>query len=394
MEIRDYEYVLVPNILAGYKCSSSGECCKSKWRIDIDSISYEKTKEELNNIGEDIEEYIGQSDKGDYVTKFANGYCKFITNEKLCRIHRDFGWECLSDTCKVYPRILKLTSRGLEMGLVFSCRSSAKLLLKEEDFEIIKVKKEDLFIMKPGNVAFIIPENNIPSSAEYRYFEMENFMMDILKKEDNLGKKVQFLYEKINEFFSSPEIENYDFSKTLEDYPKYKFQKYISKDLNDYIIKTILIKEGRSKAVSNEFINLLKLVRLSGDLEKDKDYLREDSFLLTLEDIEEMKKSWTERDEKVLKNYLLCFIFNKEFYKSNRYAMMKMAMLGGMLKFRILLNKKYLKRDLTDEELIYTIKSHDNDFSHDGEYFNEFYNQKKEAMDIEDYIRKMITILY
>lgn len=393
MEIKDYEYVLVPNILADYKCSSSGECCKSKWKITIDEVAYEKTKKELEKLNENIESYMNE-ENGEYSTKFSNGYCKFITDDKLCRIHRDFGWDCLSDTCKVYPRILKLTPRGMEMSLVFSCRSAAKLLLKEEEFEIRKVKKEDLFIMKPSSIGFIIPENNIPSSPSYRYFELEKFLIDILKEKDNLGKKVQYIYEKVYEFFSLEDIQKYDFEKEIENFKKYRFIKNENTGLNDYIVKTILLKGERSKAVSNEFINLLKLIKLNNDLEKDKDFLRDDSFSLTIENINEMKELWNEKDERVLRNYLLCYIFNKEFYHTKQFAMMKMVMLTGMLKFRILLNKKYLKRELTDEELIYTIKSHDNDFSHDGEFFNQFYNYGKENIDIEDYIRKMITILY
>ena len=119
MEIRDYKYILIPNILAKYQCSASGECCKDKWRIDIDEDSYLKTKTNLDNLNEDINTCIEKIDNS-YITKFSRGYCKFITEEKLCRIHRDFGWECLSNTCKVYPRNLKLTSRGLEISLVFS----------------------------------------------------------------------------------------------------------------------------------------------------------------------------------------------------------------------------------------------------------------------------------
>lgn len=393
MEIREYKYIVVPNILKDYKCSSSGECCKSKWKIDIDSVAYEKTKEKLKEAGENIETYMATTENKEHVTKFANGYCKLITKDKLCRVHKDFGWECLSDTCKVYPRILKLTSRGLEMSLVFSCSSSAKLLLQEKEFEILKVKKEDLFVMRPNNVGFIIPENNIPMSAEYRYFELEEFMMKILKEKDNLGKKVQYIYEKLDEFHSFDDEREYNFEETYKKFRKYKHIKYQQEGLNDYLIKTILSKGERSKGIATEFINMLKIIRLNNDLKLDKDYLREESFVLNLEDVISMRELWTERDDRVLQNYLLCFIFNKDFYYTKQYAFMKMILLAGLLKFKILLNKKYLKRELTDEELIFTIKSHDNDFSHDGEFFNSFYNNR-EDFDIEDYLKKMITILY
>lgn len=393
MEIRDYEYIIVPNILKNYKCSSSGECCKSKWKIDIDNIAYEKTKEKLEEVGENIENYMTTYENKEHVTKFENGYCKLITKDKLCRVHKEFGWECLSDTCKIYPRILKLTSRGLEMGLVFSCSSAAKLLLKEEEFELVKVKKEDLFIMKPSNVSFIIPENNISSSAEYRYFELEEFMLKILKENDNLGKKVQYIYEKLNDFYSLEDKNSYDFMEKFKEFKKYKHIKYQQEGLNDYLIKTILSKGERSKGIATEFINMLKIIKLNSNLKLDRDHLREEAFTLNLEDVISMKSSWTEKDEKVLQNYLLCFVFNKDFYYTKQYALMKMLLLGGLLKFKILLNKKYLKRELTTEELIYTIKSYDNDFSHDSEFFSLFYNNK-EDIDIEDYIKKMITILY
>lgn len=394
MEIRDYEYIVVPNILKDYRCSSSGECCKSKWKIDIDSTAYEKTKEKLQEVGENIEEYIATTDENkEHVTRFANGYCKLITENKLCRVHKEFGWECLSDTCKVYPRILKLTPRGLEMSLVFSCSSSAKLLLKEEEFEVLKVKKEDLFIMNPSNVGFIIPENNIPTSAEYRYFELEEFMIKVLKEKGNLGKKVQYIYEKLDDFHSLDDKSEYDFEEDYKNFRKYRHIKYQQEGLNDYLIKTILTKGERSKGIATEFVNKLKIIRLSNDLKLDKEHLREESFVLNLEDVISMKSLWTERDEKVLQNYILCFIFNKDFYYTKQYAFMKMLLLAGLLKFRILLNKRYLKRELTDDELIFTIKSHDNDFSHDGEFFNTFYNNR-EDLDIENYLKKMITMLY
>lgn len=392
MEIKDYEYVVVPNILRNYKCSSSGECCQNKWRIDIDEIAYNKTKNELEKLSEDIDNYINKNENNQYTTKFARGYCKFITEDKLCRIHRDFGWDCLSDTCKVYPRLLKLTTRGMEMGLVFSCRSSAKLLLTDEKIEIIKVKKEDLFFMKPSTTSFIIPENNLDTVPAYRYYELEEFMIDVMNEKGSISDKFQYLNKKLKELYELEDAKEFDFKRAKEEFKKYKPEKLDGTGVNDIIVRTILAKqEEGAKVVAQEFINLLKLIKLSNDLEKDKDFLRDDSFSLEPQELEELKKLWNKRYDKVLSNYMTCLIFNKDFYYSREFAMMKTLALGGMLKFRILLNTKYMKRELTDDELIYTIKSHDNDFSHGTDFFYNFYNNSKAGVEAFEFISKMLT---
>ena len=395
MEIRNYEYVIIPNILRDYKCSQSGECCQSKWRIDIDETAYNKTKTELEKLNESIETYFNKNEKNEYTAKFANGYCKFITEDRLCRIHRDFGWECLSDTCKVYPRILKLTSRGMEMGMVFSCRSSAKLLLTDKKIEIIKVPKDEFFFMKPSIVSFIIPENNLPSDPAYRYFELEEFLIEVMNKSGDIGKKFQYIDEVLKAYYDEKEIKKFDFKKSIAEYKNYNGAKIKSDKINDMIVKIILYKEEEgAKAVATEFINLLKCSKLNRVLEKDREFLREEGFSLTLDELENLKKAWTSREERVLNNYLICTMFNKDFYYTKDFATMKLLMLGTMLKFRILLYMRYLQRKLNDDELIYAIKSHDNDFSHGSKFFTTFYEKNKMEMDIEEYNRNLMSFLY
>ena len=81
-------------------------------------------------------------------------------------------------------------------------------------------------------------------------------------------------------------------------------------------------------------------------------------------------------------------------YYNAEYFMMKATMLTIFLKFRILLNIKYLGRELTEEELIYTIKSHDEDLAHDSEFFSEFYKTKcEEKVNISDLIKKLLTLI-
>ncbi|MGL5208447.1 flagellin lysine-N-methylase [Cetobacterium sp.] len=394
MEIRDYEYILIPNILEKYKCSMSGECCQSKWRIDIDEQSYLETKKNLENQKEDINTYMEKHESGSYVSKFSNGYCKFITEDKKCRVHKDFGWECLSDTCKIYPRNLKLTSRGMEIGMGFSCRSSAKLLLSKEKFYIKKIKKEDYFFMKPRSVSFIIPENNLKKEIASRYYELEQMAIDILNLDEKLDIKLKYLEKIISELYTV-NIEEYDFKKNVENFKELALNlSDNSENLEDEIVKIILEKQKRSKSVGLYYINLLRIIRLNKNLELDKKILGSDSFTLTSEELKELKEVWNKEYDRILQNYFLCLIFNKEMYYNAEYFMMKATMLTIFLKFRILLNIKYLGRELTEEELIYTIKSHDEDLAHDSEFFSEFYKTKcEEKVNISDLIKKLLTLI-
>lgn len=393
MEIRDYEYILIPNILEKYKCSMSGECCQSKWRIDIDEQSYLETKKNLEKQKEDIDTYMGKHESGAYVSKFANGYCKLITEDKKCRVHQEFGWECLSDTCKIYPRNLKLTSRGMEIGMGFSCRSSAKLLLSKEKFYIKKIKKEDYFFMKPRSVSFIIPENNLKTEISSRYYELEQMAIDILNLDENLYVKLQYLEKLISELYGA-NIEEYDFKESVE-----KFKEFIpsvpnNENLEDEIVRIILEKQKRSKAVGIYYINLLRLIGLNRNLEMDKKILASDSFTLTKSELDELKKVWKEDYNTILQNYFLCLTFNKEMYYNPEYFMMKATILTIFLKFRIMLNTKYLGRELTEAELIYTIKSHDEDLAHDGEFFSEFYKAKcDEKVNISELTKTLLTLI-
>lgn len=395
MEIRDYEYVLIPNILEKYKCSMSGECCQSKWRIDIDEKSYLETKENLEKQKENIDTYIEKQEKGGYVTKFSNGYCKFITDDRKCRIHRDFGWECLSDTCKTYPRNLKLTSRGMEIGMGFSCRSSAKLLFSEEKFYIKRIKKEDYFFMKPRTISFIIPENNLKTEIASRYYELEEMAINILNLDEKLGLKLQYLEKVISELYTV-NIEDYNFNEKIEKFQEYKneYKSNNNENLEDEIVKIILEKQKRSKSVGMYYINLLRIIGLNKNLELDKKILASDSFTLTNKEIAQLKELWNSEYDTILKNYFLCLIFNKDMYYNAEYFMLKATMLTVFLKFRILLNKKYMGKELTKEELIYIIKSHDEDLAHDGEFFSEFYKLKcEEKVNISDLTKKLLTLI-
>ena len=394
MDIKDYRYVLIPNILEKFRCSMCGECCESKWRIDIDEKSYQAVKERLEENKEDVSTYIEQNENGNYVAKFDGKYCKFITDDIKCRIHRDFGWECLSDTCKIYPRNMRLTSRGMEIGLGFSCGSAAKLLLTDEKVSIKKIKKEDYFFMTPRDISFIIPENNLKTAVNSRYYEVEEMAIEILNQEKDLFTKLSYLERILAGLENVADVRECNFKEVIEGLDDFTIENpYTEEYLVDEIIKAIMKKSERSESVAEYYRSLLKITSLSGDIKKDRKFLSWSGYNLYSERLKELKALWNSKWDKILQRYFQCYIFNKEIYDNSEYFMFKTTISMVMIKLRMLLTIKYLGRELTEDEVIAAIKGYENDFSHDGDYFSEYYKQKYENKeDIKEVTRKLLLM--
>lgn len=88
----------------GGTCQNS--CCIG-WVIDWRTEEIDKVKnapgcsEELRALCESKFEPNGDK----YMVKLnEDGRCPFLTEDNFCRIQRELGAECLSDTCSIYPR--------------------------------------------------------------------------------------------------------------------------------------------------------------------------------------------------------------------------------------------------------------------------------------------------
>lgn len=395
MNIKNYEYILIPNILKDYKCNSCGECCKNKWVIDIDAKTYERTEKKLEEIGENITSYINSHGlEKKYTCKFEKGYCKFITDNKLCRVHKEFGWEYLSDTCKVYPRIMKLTSRGMELSLYFSCPSSAKLLLKKDKFEIIKIKKEDFFFMTPTTINYILPNNKLKTDILNRYFEIEENIYKIFESsETNLSKKIEVLSKFIQKI-KAPAEEIQNFKEIINDLFLDK-KEYTNDIINGKIIIDLLSckKESNSKFYS-EFSLLLKQTSLNRSI-NDRDKFRDENIELSTNLINQLRTYWKEEYELIFNNYICSTIFEKIFYKGLEYGLLKMALLVIFLKLRVLLYSNYLGRYLTEDELIFIITKHEEDLKHAdlsfwSDYYKKIIEKEIKGIDLESIINLFI----
>lgn len=343
--IKNYKKIFIPNIYLDYKCVSCGECCSHKWRIDIDKKSYTNVK---NKIKENIDEYIESKDDA-YICKFENDYCKLIDENKMCRIHKHLGWKYLSDTCKVYPRILKLSSRGMEISFVGSCKASAKKILSKNKFEIVEKNKEDYFFMPPENISFMIPENEPENSKSRDYFTVEKKILDMINSGDLSNSIIELI--KIS-------LDNFIFSKSVDIYQ------------SSILLEILKIKEKTNIQSSREIINLIKTTALSEENTEVYIFREEDSKILNYFSFSKYKKNWNRELDYILKNYISVLIFSKLLYKNFQVGLLKILLLAFILKLKICLYIEINKRDLTENELVKIISDLDNDYRHSEIFWN------------------------
>lgn len=115
--------------------SCNAKCCK-KWRITIDTNTYQKYKK-INNkfIRDKIIEHVTQDKdgKGYMIMLNEKGECPLICKDSLCFVQRNLGPAALSFTCQTYPRNLFLLEECQFRSLSMTCPVAADMALFSDD---------------------------------------------------------------------------------------------------------------------------------------------------------------------------------------------------------------------------------------------------------------------
>ncbi len=265
---------------SGDKCSLN--CCNYNWNIDVDKETYKKyqnfngdkeTKELLKKHIKKNRSGVGFSDyaklvqtKEPIVIDFPNikdnedttydrviwlVACPFQDEKGLCKIHANFGYDGLCNTCKTFPRIINNILSSYERSLYLGCEEVSKLLYNAKDgicFEIVKEDKNDTCIYNNN-----LSNTNNPILKYYddiritclQILQYQNLCMDdkiillaiFMFKLDELNKNKQ--YDKISIYINSF-FDNIDVYKDLFN---------INKEKQDIALEFFI------KAINNEYDN-------------------------------------------------------------------------------------------------------------------------------------------
>ncbi|MED3088041.1 flagellin lysine-N-methylase [Bacillus toyonensis] len=131
--------LFLANYLSEFSCIGSfceDNCCCSDWAVYVDKEHYELYKNSQEGTLSDlfqssIEKNIYASSKEDYATiKFDfDGKCSFLTTDKLCQIHKEYGPEALCNVCRYYPRYVTQIDKEYYHTGFLSCPEITRLVL-------------------------------------------------------------------------------------------------------------------------------------------------------------------------------------------------------------------------------------------------------------------------
>lgn len=142
--------ILQPKYVADFQCDGSkcnAKCCRNSWRIDIDMETYKKYQRIKNpamrkKILSSIQPSTIQTD---FQIELNNkGVCPLLCEDNLCYIQRNMGEDALSQTCKVYPRMVQQIGNYQFRMLAMTCPVAAEYaLLSPNAMELQQISCEE-----------------------------------------------------------------------------------------------------------------------------------------------------------------------------------------------------------------------------------------------------------
>ena len=141
--------ILQPKYVADFQCDGSkcnAKCC-GKWRIDIDMETYKKYQRIKNpamrkKILSSIQPSTIQT--GFQIELNNKGVCPLLCEDNLCYIQRNMGEDALSQTCKVYPRMVQQIGNYQFRMLAMTCPVAAEYaLLSPNAMELQQISCEE-----------------------------------------------------------------------------------------------------------------------------------------------------------------------------------------------------------------------------------------------------------
>ena len=141
--------ILQPKYVGNFQCDGSkcnAKCC-GKWRIDIDMETYKKYQRIKNPaMRKKILSSIQPSNiQTGFQIKLNNkAVCPLLCEDNLCYIQRNMGEDALSQTCKVYPRMVQQIGNYQFRMLAMTCPVAAEYaLLSPNAMELQQISCEE-----------------------------------------------------------------------------------------------------------------------------------------------------------------------------------------------------------------------------------------------------------
>ena len=189
----------------GGQCSFT--CCK-EWKIAVDpetkkrwrKLSVPETvlksgrvpkhacRSSLDKV--QLSQFVMKKDGGEIIGLLPNMRCPFLEDTELCRLVLDYGEECLSETCHVFPRETHAFANRTERTLVSCCPEIVDRLYTLKELHFTNLPYQDRAFLLEGNDQLFQIRNimmywlsDVSSSNEVNLKRTFFMLLDLLEKE-------------------------------------------------------------------------------------------------------------------------------------------------------------------------------------------------------------------
>lgn len=189
----------------GGQCSFT--CCK-EWKIAVDpetkkrwrKLSVPETvlksgrvpkhacRSSLDKV--QLSQFVMKKDGGEIIGLLPNMRCPFLEDTELCRLVLDYGEECLSETCHVFPRETHAFADRTERTLVSCCPEIVDHLYTLKELHFTNLPYQDRAFLLEGNDQLFQIRNimmywlsDVSSSNEVNLKRTFFMLLDLLEKE-------------------------------------------------------------------------------------------------------------------------------------------------------------------------------------------------------------------
>ncbi|MCF0154488.1 MAG: hypothetical protein HUJ84_01900 [Veillonella sp.] len=124
---------LYPSLYDAFVCKADKcqKTCCQRWEIDIDDASAAAYLGEKGPLGDELRQWVVETEEGHRFTFEDNGYCHFL-KDGLCRLVLAKGEDYLCDICHAHPRFYAYLGDLELCGVGLACEHSVELLLAPE----------------------------------------------------------------------------------------------------------------------------------------------------------------------------------------------------------------------------------------------------------------------
>ena len=209
--------VIEPDFYGDFHCiggQCSFTCCK-EWKIAVDpetkkrwrKLSVPETVLESGRVPKhacrssldkvQLSQFVMKKDGGEIIELLPNMRCPFLEDTELCRLVLDYGEECLSETCHVFPRETHAFADRTERTLVSCCPEIVDRLYGLKELHFTKLPYQDrAFLLEGKDKLFQIRNimmywlQDASVSNEVNLKRTFFMLLDLLEKEKKEEKTV------------------------------------------------------------------------------------------------------------------------------------------------------------------------------------------------------------